>query len=191
MLVWLPSTHLKPGDIRVYLESHCPGILDVGPCQGKFSNVISTSLSGLLRSAKFDSINRLDIARWKYAKLITNLGSAAQAMVTDDWEAVAELARAEGERILSSLEIERIPTKKLLDRVSLLELVDINGQPRFGGSTWQSRQRGKPLESPWIEGEIAQLAADNGLNAPVNQFLSNASKSPRDLLASEVVKLSD
>ena len=189
MLVWLPSTHLRPGDVRVYLDSKCAGVLDVGPSQGKFAIALSSQLSGLLRNAKFDSVDQLDIARWKYAKLITNLGSAAQAMVVDDWKSVADLSRAEGEQILSSLKIDRVLTKTLLDRVSQLELLTIDGEPRLGGSTWQSRQRGKPLESEWIEGEIARLAEAGGLKAPVNQFLSKASQSPRDLLAKEVTEI--
>ncbi len=150
MIIWLPSTHLRPGEVSVFLDSECPGILDLGPTQGSLAMDVCHRFSDRLKFAKFDSVVRPNIQRWKYAKLVTNLANAAQAMVIDDWQSVADKARAEGERVLVESNVDRISTQELIDRTSHLKLMTIDGQARSGGSTWQSRQRGKTLESAWI-----------------------------------------
>ncbi len=226
MVVWLPATHLEPGEVRLH-SGRVRGVLDTGPLPGDSAvvrgrspdhtndasprnqpsmetfgqssgqvgrsahNRCATSLSiGLctwLSAAGFDAQVRDDIQRWKYAKWITNLGSAAQAMVTDDWQAVAAVARSEGEAVLAKSGVPRVTTQELLDRTSHVEALPIDGHQREGGSTWQSHHRGKPMESRWIEGAMADLADEFGIRAPVNRFLSDTARAPRPLLASEVL----
>lgn len=187
MLVWMPATHLVPGEVSLH-SGMCLGVLDTGPSQGNRSANVSEYLCRRLRAAGFDARVRTDIASWKRAKWITNLGGAAQALVVDDWTVVAEAAQAEGERILGKSKLPSVSTRQLIERCRLVEEQPIEGEPRRGGSTWQSHQRRKPMESRWIEGAMADLADQLGEPAPVNRFLSNASLDPRPLLASDVLK---
>jgi len=140
-----------------------------------------------LRGVGFDAVAREDIGRWKYAKWIINLGGAAQAMVEDDWQSVADEAQAEGEIVLEAAGVDRITTEELIARAEVVRSDPVDGKPREGGSTWQSHARGRPLESPWLEGAMAKLAEELGVPAPVNAFLARASISPRALTAAEVL----
>lgn len=189
-LVWLPATHLIPGEVRMH-GGGCPGVLDSGPHPpaerlAGASGMLVGSWCARLRAAGFAAIARADIQRWKYAKWIVNLGGAAEALVVDDWRRVAAAARAEGERILAAAGVDRVATDELLERVRTVDTQPVDGQLREGGSTWQSRVRGRPLESAWLEGAMAALAAEIGVAAPVNRFLAEVARQPRPLLADEV-----
>lgn len=186
MLVWLPATHLVPGEVRLHAAG-VRGVLDTGPQRGARAAALTEVLCARLRGAGFDALPRADIARWKLAKWITNLGGAAQALVVDDWQRVADAARAEGERVLDRAGLERVPTAELLERVAAVRLAEVDGRRREGGSTWQSRARGAPLETPWIEGALARLAAERGLAAPLNAALAAAAREGRALQAAEVL----
>lgn len=185
MLVWMPATHLKPGDVAIH-SGPCRGVLDNGPVCGDEAQTLSEQLCEWLTAASFDAVHRPDIQRWKYAKWITNLGSAAQAMVVDDWKAVAERARQEGETVLEAAGVARVATQELLDRCQRVKLDLVDGAKREGGSTWQSYQTGRPMETRWIEGAMADLADQSGVPAPVNRFLSDVAARPRALRAAEV-----
>ncbi len=176
VVIWMPSTHLFAGDVRVYGKD-CPGVLDIGPIQGDDGMSLSRQISDLLRSAGFDSEVRDNILDWRYAKLITNLGNTAQALVTDDWVSVLKAAQSEGEDVLNAAKIKRVATTILLERCRNIQLDKIDGERRAGGSTWQSMQRGKALETRWIEGEIVKLAESSNLSAPVNKKLCELAES--------------
>lgn len=180
MVVWLPATHLVPGEVLLYSED-VPGVLDVGP-----DSPTARSVAADLREAGFDSECRADIQAWKHAKWITNLGATAQALVTDHPMDVAALARAEGEAVLDAAGLDRIPTEDLLERCSSVRGAPIDGEDRAGGSTWQSHQRGKALETPFLESAIADLARKHGLEAPINEGLARAAATGRRLSAAEV-----
>ena len=186
MMIWMPSTHMEDGDFRVYGKT-CPGVLDIGPLKG-CSSLESKALATVLRAAGFESEHRIDIMKWKHAKWITNLGNTAQALISDDWKRVAKLASEEGERVFTAANIDRIPTSELLDRCKNIALAPIDGQRRDGGSTWQSFQRGKPLETPWIEGGIVALADSCGADAPVNKRLNELAKNPKHMAAEEFLQ---
>ena len=189
MMVWMPATHLQAGEVRIH-GSKCRGILDNGPSgyQSTDGMLLGEELSQRLNSVGFDAVPRKDIDRWNHAKWITNLGSAAQAMVTDDWRTVASAARAEGMAVFAKANLDHVTKEELLARCESVDVSQVDGQDRAGGSTWQSRQRGKPLESRWIEGAIADLADEAGIPAPVNRFLSDTSLEPRPLLAKDVLE---
>ena len=184
MLVWVMATHLHAG--QVILHSEIPrGVLDVGTIQGdpKFAQQVAE----ILGAAEFESKVRDDILAWKRAKWITNLGGAAQAMVEDDWMSVLKAAQAEGEKVLQASGLSRVPTDELLLRCTSTRMTEVEGFQRRGGSTWQSQKRGKPLESVYIEGAMAELGESLGVPVPVNRFLANVSKAPRKLSRDEVL----
>ena len=187
-MVWLPATHLIPGEVIMHSEN-CPGVLDSGIFKDDsgLGQEILAEFCRWLGLAEFDAVPRDDIKRWKYAKWITNLGGAAQALVTDDWMSVAKAAQAEGEFVLTAAGIARVATQDLLDRCSHIELTSIEGKERQGGSTWQSLQRAKPLESRWLEGAMADLAESLGVEAPVNRKLAKAAQERQRILASDIL----
>ena len=184
MMIWMPSTHLSPTDFRIYGED-CPGVLDVGTVRG--SDGESKWLSQRLVGAGFDSVDRTDIMDWKYAKLMANVGNTAQALVTDDWKSVARLARSEAENVLDAAGIGRVEKNVLRQRCEKIALGPIEGQRREGGSTWQSFKRGRPLETPWIEGAIVKLAAEHNVAAPINQRLTELAENPRRVTAADLM----
>lgn len=186
MLVWLPALHLRPGEVRLH-ASGVRGVLDSGPHAGRGTLELVSKLCAQLREAGFDAVPRSDIAAWKHAKWIANLGGAAQALVQDDWRPVAAAARAEGEVVLDAAALPRVASTLLRERVAGVREVPVAGEVRPGNSTWQSRARGKPLESPWIEGALAELAAAVGVPAPINTFLAEAARHSRPLRADEVL----
>ena len=70
--VMLPAAHLEPGIVTAH-ASPVAGILDIG----RYPNGIddrAAEIAAALTGATFISEPRADIMRWKYRKLVMNLG---------------------------------------------------------------------------------------------------------------------
>lgn len=188
MMIWMPTTFLIEGEVEVY-GGDCPGVLDCGAVNqtNEESNRLARELCQLLNSAGFNSAYRHNISCWKNAKLITNLANTAQALVSDDWKSVAKAAQQEGKQVMDRAGMPHATKEELQQRAQLVNLLPIDGKHRPGGSTWQSLQRNRPLESPWLEGAIVELAEQAGCSAPINQRLSEAAKTLQKLAAAEVL----
>lgn len=174
MLVWLPATHLVPGEVRVH-SGRARGVLDSGATSERATAQCSAWCERLSATG-FDALPRPDIVRWKRAKLIANLGGTAQALVHDDWAAVVKAVRREGDAVLTAAGVDRVSERELTARVADVESRSVGGIAREGGSTWQSRARGRPLETPWLEGEVARIAERAGLDAPICRRLTEAAE---------------
>jgi 2-dehydropantoate 2-reductase len=61
-----------------------PGVLDVGRHPGG-PDALATAVAGDLTAAGFGSRADPAIMRWKYGKLLGNLGNAAEAGTTPTW----------------------------------------------------------------------------------------------------------
>ncbi len=187
MLVWIPATYLAPGEVRIY-GAPCPAVLDIGLYPAGEARWID-ALCGHLRAAGFDSQAQPDMQPWKRGKWITNLGGAAQALISDDWQAVARQARSEGCAVLRAAGLTHVSQQALQKRTQRVRARAIDGEHRPGGSTWQSRARGVALETPWIEGAMARLGRRIGVPTPVLQALTDAARAPRSLHAAEILGL--
>ena len=185
MLVWLPSTHLVPGEVRLHTAGSL-GVLDSGPARGDADLCTCERVSGVLRSAGFDAVTRPDIARWKAAKLLTNVGNTAQALVDGDWRRVAHAAREEAQAVFAAAGVDHVALDELGARVARVEEGSVDGAMRGGGSTWQSHQRGRALETPWLEGAIAEMAKRFGIEAPINTGLAAAGAARTSVSAEEL-----
>lgn len=168
--VMCPATHLEPGVVQQD-SVPVPGLLDIGRYPSGTDSMTAT-IAAAFRAAGFDSIERPDIMRWKYRKLIMNLGNAAQALLQDPND-VARRAAAEGEACLEAAGIAFASREEdRARRADIMKIVDIPGHPRGGGSSWQSLRRGTgSIESDYLNGEISLLGRLHGVPTPVNDLL--------------------
>jgi 2-dehydropantoate 2-reductase len=169
--VMCPALHLEPGVVQAYADP-IAGILDVGRWPTGVDDTARAVAAAFERST-FVSEARPDIARWKYRKLITNLGNAVQALCASGGGELVRRAQAEGEACLraagiavASLEEDRAR------RGDILRVQPIAGRRRPGGSTWQSLARaGGSVETDHLNGEIVRLGRLHGVPTPVNALL--------------------
>ena len=173
--VWviLPASHLAPGVVVAH-SAPTPGGLDIGRVPGGVDDT-ATALATGLRAAGFASEARADIMRWKYAKLVTNLGNAIQALCGPDAEGidtVDALLRAEGAAVLRAAGID-VATEAEEDerRKGLLSIKPVEGTARGGGSSWQSlTRRTGTVEADYLNGEIVLLGRLHGVATPANEL---------------------
>jgi 2-dehydropantoate 2-reductase len=174
MMVWMPGQHLEPGVVE--LMTVPPGYLRLGAWPSGDSQ-LAGELAGRLAGAGFDCEAVADIARWKYGKLLTNLGNALDAFCEPGGRrALFSEVRAEGERVLAAAGIDYLPPDDLIARaMAVVPARSPGARDRGGGSTWQSLARGASLEVPYLNGQIVQLADSCGVPAPLNRALTELS----------------
>jgi 2-dehydropantoate 2-reductase len=168
----LPTVYLEPGVVQAF-GTPLSGVLDIGRYPHG-SDVVSEQLSAAFREAGFGSEVREDILRLKYAKLLSNIGNAIEALCgpgARTSSTVAELARQEGLAVLRAAGIDH-DSEGLRRRSESVNSRPLAGQARPGGSSWQSlrRQTGS-VESDYLNGEIALLGRLHGVPTPVNHLL--------------------
>jgi 2-dehydropantoate 2-reductase len=174
VVVMCPATHLEPGVVAVH-SAGVPALFDVGRFPAGL-DAGAEALAGTLASAGFDTRAVPDVMRWKYTKLLLNLGNAAEALTGADARGgrLAGLARREG---MACLEAVGIPFASAAEdrqrRGDLLaDLRPAGGQPHVGSSTWQSLARGTgSVEADWLNGEIVLLGRLAGCPIPINACL--------------------
>lgn len=171
--VMFPTSHLTPGVV----EQNCspiPGLLDIGRYPEGVDDVAKTVAAAFV-SAGFESEPRPDIMRWKAAKLLMNLGNAAQALCgnVDGVGDVMRAARAEGVAALDAAGVAYVSdAEDKARRADLLQWKPIGDRPRGGGSSWQSLVRGTgAIETDYLNGEIVLLGRLHGVPTPVNEVL--------------------
>jgi 2-dehydropantoate 2-reductase len=173
MCVMCPATHLDPGVVQAS-SSPVTGLMDVGRWPtGR--DAAADGIAEALSIATFSSVPREDIARWKWGKLLMNLGNAVEAVFRPD-EAAGELvkrARAEGVACLTAAGIEFVGAEEdAARRDGLLTARPIRDRRRGGGSTWQSLTRSKgEVETDYLTGEVVLLGRLAGVATPVNERL--------------------
>ena len=171
--VMLPATHLAPGVVEAW-STPVTGLLDVGRYPAGVDET-AEAIAGAFSSATFESVARPDIMRWKYRKLILNLGNAVEAVAGPSARATPLLERAvdEAERVLDAAGIDRAShDEEVARRGDRVRMRPIEGARRPGGSSWQSLHRGVgTIETDYLNGEIALLGRLHGVPAPVNELL--------------------
>ncbi|MEV4532685.1 2-dehydropantoate 2-reductase [Asanoa sp. NPDC049518] len=174
--VWviLPATHLAPGVVVAH-SAPTPGGLDLGRVPGGVDDT-ATALAAGLREAGFVSEPRADIMRWKYVKLLMNLGNAIQALCGPEAEGIDEvdaLLRAEATEVLRVAGIDVATAEEDAERrKGLLTIKPVEGTPRGGGSSWQSLARGTgTVEADYLNGEIVLLGRLHGVATPANELV--------------------
>ncbi|HEX3841997.1 MAG TPA: 2-dehydropantoate 2-reductase [Acidimicrobiales bacterium] len=168
-----PTAHLEPGVVQAY-SSPVTGILDIGRYPEGVDDV-ALDVSAAFAASTFDSQAIPDVFRWKWRKLITNLGNAVEAVCGPEARGgiIGQRAAEEGEACLEAAGIDAATTEEdRARRRDLLKLSPIGDQRRPGGSSWQSLARGAPdIESDYLNGEVVLLGRLHGVPTPVNQLL--------------------
>ncbi len=197
MCVMCPANHLEPGVVQAS-STPITGLLDLGRYPGELDERVVAIASALERST-FESVPRPDIMRWKYTKLLMNLGNAAEALCgpVDGAGEIVRRARAEGAAVLEAAGIDAASREEDRERrAGRMDVKPIAGAARGGGSSWQSLQRGTgTIEVDYLNGEIVLLGRRYGIDTPVNASLqrlandaarrhaSPGSVTPEELLA--------
>lgn len=171
--VMCPAGHLEPGVVQAF-SSPVSGILDIGRYPSS-ADGIAEEVAEALSGASFVSEARGDIMRWKYTKLLMNLGNAVQALCgrAAARGPIGELVREEGRRCLRAAGIDFVSAEEdRARRGDLLQVRPIGERERPGGSTWQSleRQTGA-IETDYLNGEIVLLGRLHGVPTPANALL--------------------
>jgi len=174
--VMCPTVHLEPGHVLAY-SSPMTGIIDVG----RFPTGVDENAAAVaqaLESSTFSSLALPDVARWKWAKLITNLGNAIEAVCGPPARGgpIGDLVRAEAEAVLDRAGIDyATAAEDRARRGDWLQIAPVDGVARPGGSTWQSLARvSGSVETDYLNGEIVMLGRLHGVPTPANEALRSA-----------------
>ncbi|MFG2575861.1 ketopantoate reductase family protein [Streptomyces sp. NPDC048481] len=200
--VWLPSTHVEPGVVSA-AGTPLTGILHLG----RHPHGVDDTARGIcadLEKARFEAPAVPDVARWQYAKLLSNLGNALEAVsgpVTDPAaEALFARVRAEGAAVLDAAGIAYAGAEEQrAARGDKVTLVPLPGVPRAGGSSWQSLSRGAgSIEADYLNGEIVLLGRLHGVPTPLNELLQRLAnafarerREPGSLPLTRLVRMAD
>src|SRR4051794_3636150 len=139
VVVMMPAAHLEPGVVEAY-ASPIPGLFDIGLASGGL-DATSEELVGVLARAGFDTRAVPDVMRWKYTKLLMNLGNAVEAICVRDADAgeLVSRARREARAVFDAAGIAYASVEEERERRGdLLQVREIRGSLRGGGSSWQS-----------------------------------------------------
>jgi 2-dehydropantoate 2-reductase len=202
--VWLPATHLDPGAIAAQ-GAPLTGLLHLGRYPAGADETARRVAADLTASAFLAPVS-VNVMRWKYAKLLTNLNNAVEAIcgsgaAQNGHAAGAELrrrARAEGAAVLAAAGFDYPSTaEQAAVRGDRVKVEPISGAPRGGGSSWQSLTRGTgSIEADYLNGEIALLGREHGVPTPVNDLLQRLAnqfardhRAPGSVTASELAAI--
>lgn len=173
LCVMCPASHLEPGVVQAS-SSPVTGLMDLGRWPSG-TDELADGVAAMLSSATFSSESRSDIPRWKWGKLLMNLGNAVEAICGHDEEGLelVALAREEGVACLEAAGIEFVDSAEDgARRAGLLTPRPVAGARRGGGSTWQSLTRSLgSVETDYLTGEIVLLGRLHGVATPVNALL--------------------
>lgn len=171
--VMFPTAHVEPGVVQAR-SAPVPGILDIGRYPAGVDDV-ARSVAGAFTKAGFVSEPREEIMRWKYRKLIMNLGNAVAALCgprDDGARQVTALLRTEGETVLTAAGIDVVDAgADQARRGDHLHMPPFEGRAP-SGSAVQSLIRGTgTIEADYLNGEIVLLARLAGVPAPANELV--------------------
>ncbi|WP_030940201.1 ketopantoate reductase family protein [Streptomyces sp. NRRL S-646] len=202
--VWLPATFVEPGHVFAACAP-LTGILHLGRHPHGTDETARLVAADLEKTGFFEAPVVPDVARWQYAKLLTNLNNTVMAVSgpADGTEAATALrtrVRAEGEAVLDAAGIAYASVEEQQAvRGHKVDLVPLEGAPRGGGSTWQSLARGTgTIEADYLNGEIALLGRLHGVPTPLNDLLQQLAntfahehRAPGSMPIGDLVRLAD
>jgi 2-dehydropantoate 2-reductase len=200
--IWLPATFVEPGVVAAE-GAPLTGILHLGRYPHG-TDETAKLIAADLEKSRFEAPVVPDVTRWQYAKLLGNLANAIEAVAGplggEAGLALYRRVRAEGAAVLDAAGIAYASAEEEKEaRGDKIRLVEIDGAPRGGGSSWQSLNRGTgTIEADYLNGEIALLGRLHGVPTPLNDLLQRlANRFARERRAAgslpfdELVRLAD
>ncbi|MBK3575542.1 ketopantoate reductase family protein [Streptomyces sp. MBT65] len=200
--VWLPATFVEPGVVAAE-GTPLTGILHLGRVPHG-TDETARLIAADLEKARFEAPVVPDVTRWQYAKLLSNLVNSIEAVAGPlGSEASLEFygrVRAEGVAVLDAAGIAYTSDEEGKEaRGDRIRLVEIDGVPRGGGSSWQSLNRGAgTIEADYLNGEIALLGRLHGVPTPLNDLLQRLAntfarehRAPGSMPFDELLRLAD
>ena len=173
-----PASHGEPGLVQAW-STPVTGLLDIG-CYPTGIDPLCETVAADFTAASFSSYPDPAIHRWKNRKLLTNLGNAIEAVCgpAERLGTLGDIVSAEGAAVLFAAGLEASTEQEDKDRrASLLQRGEIAGQPRPGGSSWQSLQRATgDIETDYLNGEIVLLGRLHGIPTPANELLQQLAR---------------
>lgn len=174
MFVYVAAQLLEPAVIQVF-SAPTLGVLDLGRATHG-SDERADAIAADLRASGFASRVDLEIMRWKYGKLLSNLANVVEALLGPDAQG-GELVRRAREEALACYAvagIDHASREEIAQRAAGNEkLRPVKGRARRGGSSWQSlARRHGSIETAYLNGEIVLLGRLHGIHTPVNQALT-------------------
>ena len=186
-IVSLDAKHVEPGVV----ECARTGMLTVGAPHADARAAAERARDVLADAVETQWTDDVRAARW--TKLLVNLGNVVPALTGVSFQEAAQhrglslaivrmmkeaaaVARAEKVKPAAipwtSPALVRALTSlpDPLARVAYARRVaTVLGDVPAYGSTWQSAQRGRTLETDWLNGEVARRGANAGVQTPVNE----------------------
>ena len=179
MEVLIATSFVEPGLILNY-DKHGGGTLVLGRYP-EGSDELAHAIAADLTAAGFRGEVEDRIQRWKYHKLIRNLGAAFPAVFGPlPGEVTAELRTRledETEAVYSAAGIDYASKDESVaaGRAPGFEWAEIEGHDAFASSVWQGVQRGnRTVETDYVNGEIVLLGALHGVPTPYNRTIQQA-----------------
>ena len=179
VFVWCPADYLTPGEIKIWCTPKS-GILHVGRYPSG-SDAVAEQMAAGFSASSFYSAAKADIMRWKYRKLLSNLGNAVEALcgTAARGSGIAQRARREALACYEAAGISYVADDEQ-DAARLegeVQARTINGIERRGGSSWQSLERRLgTIETDYLNGEIVRMGHAHGVPTPVNALLQYLSQ---------------
>ena len=171
--VWLPAVHLQPGHVAAR-SAPVTGVLELGRYPAGADDLIR-EVARELSASGFSARVRADVMRWKYTKLLRNLGNAIDAAVAPGHatEALHERTAAEAQTVLKAAGIAVVSHAEVeVRRADITVSRPVPGLEEVGSSSWQSLVKGRrTIEADYLNGEIALLGRLHGVGTPINSAL--------------------
>ncbi len=173
-----PALHLEPGVVEAH-AAPLTGLLDIG----RFPSAVdgrAEAIAAAFSASSFESVARPDIMRWKYAKLLNNLGNAVDALCgpqggdpESGGRVLQRRAWSEGFECLRAAGLDPVSRDEdAARRGDRLPWGGAAARSRPGASSWQSLARATgSIEADYLNGEIVLLGRLHGVPTPVNLLL--------------------
>ena len=173
MCVMLPAEHLEPGIVVSFADS-AAGSLNMGRFPTGTDQLVQDT-TAVLRKSGFLSDPDPTVMRYKYAKLLMNLGNGVQAACGEWSQDIGDILKQEALTVLAAADIEVATIDDLKSIRKFNRGVPMQGFKRHGGSSLQSILRGTGnIEVDYLNGEIVELGRLHGIPTPANLAVQRA-----------------